>query len=143
MENNSNTWWIYALLSALFAAITTILGKAGIEGVNANLGTAIRTFVILIITWSIVWFEGSIQNLQQIPYKSVLLLILSGISTGLSWLFYFRALQLGKVSLVSPIDKSSVVLVLLLSAIFLGESLNWQSVLGTFLVMSGILVLIL
>jgi transporter family protein len=110
---------------------------------SANLATAIRTLVILIVTWGIVWSEGSVQNLQQIPYKSILLLIFSGISTGLSWLFYFRALQLGKASLVSPIDKSSVVLVLLLSAIFLGESLSWQSILGTFLVLSGILVLIL
>jgi len=143
MESNPNAWWLYALLSALFAALTTILAKAGIEGVSANLATAIRTFVILIVTWGIVWSEGSVQNLQQIPYKSILLLIFSGISTGLSWLFYFRALQLGKASLVSPIDKSSVVLVLLLSAIFLGESLSWQSILGTFLVLSGILVLIL
>ena len=143
MESNSNAWWIYALLSALFAALTTILAKAGVEGVNVNLATAIRTFIILIITWGVVWFEGSFQNLQQINYKSILFLIYSGISTGLSWLFYFKALQLGKASLVSPIDKSSVVLVLLLSAMFLGESLTWKSILATFLVLSGILVLIL
>lgn len=110
---------------------------------NANLATAIRTFIILIITWGVVWVEGSFQNLQQIPYKPIIFLILSGISTGLSWLFYFRSLQLSKASLVSPIDKSSVVLVLLLSAIFLGEPLTWKSILATFLVLSGVLVLIL
>ncbi len=142
MGNTSNLWWFYALLSALFAALTTILAKAGVEGVNVNLATAIRTLIILIITWGVVWFEGSVQTLHQISYKSILFLIFSGISTGLSWLFYFRALQLGKASLVSPIDKSSVVLVLLLSAMFLGESLTWKSLLATFLVLSGILVLI-
>jgi transporter family protein len=143
MKNTSNLWWIYALLSALFAAFTTILAKAGVEGVNVNLATAIRTVIILIITWGVVWVEGSVQTLQQISYKSILFLIFSGISTGLSWLFYFRALQLGKASLVAPIDKSSVILVLLLSTMFLGESLTWKSVLATFLVLSGILVLIL
>jgi bacterial/archaeal transporter family protein len=143
MENNSNAWWIYGLLSALFAALTTILAKVGIEGVNVNLATAIRTLVILIITWGIVWFEGSIQNLQQIPYKPIVFLILSGITTGLSWLFYFKALQLGKASLVAPIDKSSVVLVLLLSAMFLGEPITWKSALATFFVLSGVITLIL
>lgn len=142
MIDSSNLWWIYALLSALFAALTTILAKIGIAGISANLGTAIRTVVILLITWGVVWFEGSVPNLQQIPYQSILTLLLSGISTGLSWLFYFKALQLGKASLVSPIDKSSVVLVLLLSAIFLGEALTWKSLLGTFLVLAGVLVLI-
>jgi transporter family protein len=143
MQTHANGWWIYALLSALFAALTTILAKAGVEGVNANLATAIRTVIILIITWGIVWMDGSAQNLREIPAKPMMLLILSGICTGLSWLFYFRALQLGKASLVSPIDKSSIVLVLLLSAIFLGESLTLKSILATVLVLAGLLVLIL
>jgi transporter family protein len=138
--NNSDTWWIYALLSALFAALTTILAKLGIEGISVNLATAIRTTIILLITWGIVLIEGSIRSLQSIPYRSILFIILSGLSTGFSWLFYFRALQLGKASLVSPIDKSSTILVLLLSSMLLGESLSLKAVLGTFLILAGVMV---
>ncbi len=140
MVNNSDTWWIYALLSALFAALTTILAKLGIEGISVNLATAIRTTIILLITWGIVLIEGSIRSLQSIPYRSILFIILSGLSTGFSWLFYFRALQLGKASLVSPIDKSSTILVLLLSSMLLGESLSLKAVLGTFLILAGVMV---
>jgi bacterial/archaeal transporter family protein len=140
---STQTWWIYALLSALFAALTTIFGKIGVANVNSNLATAIRTVVILAIAWGIVLFEGNAKNLLAIPQKTLLFLLLSGISTGLSWLFYFRALQEGKASLVAPIDKSSLVLVLCLSALFLDEPLNLKSALATLLILSGTLVLIL
>ncbi|MFN6479656.1 EamA family transporter [Nostoc sp. DedQUE07] len=143
MESNTTTWWIYALLSAAFAALTTIFAKIGIENVNANLATAIRTVVILIVAWGIVFFQGNVVNISAIPQKTMIFLLLSGLSTGLSWIFYFQALQAGKASLVAPIDKSSLVLVLLFSVIFLGETLSWKIVLGTGLVVIGTLVLII
>jgi bacterial/archaeal transporter family protein len=136
-------WWIYALLSALFAALTTIFAKIGVESVNSNLATAIRTIVILVVAWGIIFVKGDAKGLAEISAKTLLFLVLSGLATGLSWVFYFRALQLGKASLVAPIDKSSVVLVLLFSALFLGESLTRQSILGAILIATGTLVLIL
>lgn len=141
--DNSNMWWIYALLSALFAALTTIFAKIGVELVNSNLATAIRTIIILVVAWGIVLVKGDAKGLAEISSKTLLFLVLSGLATGLSWIFYFRALQLGKASLVAPIDKSSVVLVLLFSAVFLGESLTKQSALGAILIAAGTLVLIL
>lgn len=143
MENNTITWWIYALLSAGFAALTTIFAKIGVENVNSNLATAIRTVVILVVAWGIVFFQGNVVSLFAIPQKTMIFLLLSGVSTGLSWIFYFQALQAGKASLVAPIDKSSLVLVLLFSVIFLGEPLNWKIILGSSLVTMGTLVLIL
>jgi bacterial/archaeal transporter family protein len=143
MENNTITWWIYALLSAGFAALTTIFAKIGVENVNSNLATAIRTVVILVVAWGIVFFQGNVVSLLAIPQKTMIFLLLSGVSTGLSWIFYFQALQAGKASLVAPIDKSSLVLVLLFSVIFLGEPLNWKIILGSSLVTMGTLVLIL
>ncbi|WP_265338632.1 MULTISPECIES: EamA family transporter [unclassified Nodularia (in: cyanobacteria)] len=143
MENDTKMWWIYALLSAGFAALTTIFAKIGVENVNSNLATAIRTVVILVIAWVIVLIEGKGVNLLAIPQKTMFFLLLSGMATGLSWIFYFKALQMGKASLVAPIDKSSLVLVLLFSVIFLGESLSWKIVLGNLLVAIGTLVLIL
>ncbi|WP_414517576.1 EamA family transporter [Nostoc sp. PCC 9305] len=143
MESNTTTWWIYALLSAGFAALTTIFAKIGIENVNANLATAIRTVVILVVAWGIVFFQGNVVNILAISQKTMIFLLLSGLSTGLSWIFYFQALQVGKASLVAPIDKSSLVLVLLFSVIFLGETLSWKIVLGTGLVVIGTLVLII
>ncbi len=137
------TWWIYALLSAGFAALTTIFAKIGVENVNSNLATAIRTVVILVIAWGIVFFQGNAVNILTIPQRTMIFLLLSGVSTGLSWIFYFQALQAGKASLVAPIDKSSLVLVLLFSVIFLGEPLNWKIILGSSLVTIGTLVLIL
>lgn len=128
MENNTITWWIYALLSAGFAALTTIFAKIGVENVNSNLATAIRTVVILVVAWGIVFFQGNVVSLLAIPQKTMIFLLLSGVSTGLSWIFYFQALQAGKASLVAPIDKSSLVLVLLFSVIFLGEPLNWNNI---------------
>jgi bacterial/archaeal transporter family protein len=143
MESNTTTWWIYALLSAGFAALTTIFAKIGIENVNANLATAIRTVVILVVAWGIVFFQGNVVNISAISQKTMIFLLLSGLSTGLSWIFYFQALQVGKASLVAPIDKSSLVLVLLFSVIFLGETLSWKIILGTGLVVIGTLVLII
>ncbi|MDM9584716.1 MULTISPECIES: EamA family transporter [unclassified Nostoc] len=143
MESNTTTWWIYALLSAGFAALTTIFAKIGIENVNANLATAIRTVVILVVAWGIVFFQGNVVNILAISQKTMIFLLLSGLSTGLSWIFYFQALQVGKASLVAPIDKSSLVLVLLFSVIFLGETLSWKIILGTGLVVIGTLVLII
>ncbi|MEH1787880.1 EamA family transporter [Nostoc sp.] len=143
MENNTITWWIYALLSAGFAALTTIFAKIGVENVNSNLATAIRTVVILVVAWGIVFFQGNVVNILAIPQRTMIFLLLSGVSTGLSWIFYFQALQTGKASLVAPIDKSSLVLVLLFSVIFLGEPLNLKMILGTSLVVMGTLVLIL
>ncbi|MBW4454444.1 MAG: EamA family transporter [Nostoc indistinguendum CM1-VF10] len=134
---------MYALLSAGFAALTTIFAKIGVENVNSNLATAIRAVVILVVAWGIVFFQGNVVSLLAIPQKTIIFLLLSGVSTGLSWIFYFQALQAGKASLVAPIDKSSLVLVLLFSVIFLGEPLNWKIILGSSLVTMGTLVLIL
>lgn len=143
MDSSTKTWWIYALLSAVFAALTAIFAKIGVENVNSNLATAIRTVVILGVAWGIVFAEGNARNILEIPQKTWLFLILSGVATGLSWLFYFRAIQEGKASLVAPIDKSSLIFVLIFSAAFLGEPLNLKSVLATFLIIIGILVLII
>ncbi|WP_246163089.1 EamA family transporter [Brasilonema sennae] len=140
--SNTNTWWIYALLSACFAALTTIFAKVGVENVNSNLATAIRTVVILVVAWGIVFAQGSMVNLSEIPPKTMFFLLCSGAATGLSWIFYFKALQEGKASLVAPIDKSSLVLVLLFSVLFLHEPLSWKILLGTFLIAIGTLVLI-
>jgi transporter family protein len=143
MNNSTNIWWIYGLLSACFAALTTIFGKIGVENVNSNLATAIRTVVILVVAWGIVFYQGNAGRILEISPKTMLFLILSGVATGLSWIFYFRALQTGKASLVAPIDKFSLVLVLLFSVMFLGEPLSWKVILGNFLVVIGTLVLIL
>jgi transporter family protein len=136
-------WWIYALLSALFAALTAILAKIGIKGVDSNLATAIRTVVILVLAWGIVYFRGGLAEVHTLSRMNLLFLGLSGLATGLSWIFYFKALQLGKVSQVAPVDKLSVALVILLSVAFLGESLTWQAGIGAGLIIVGTLVLIL
>jgi transporter family protein len=136
-------WWFYALLSAFFAALTTILGKIGVQRINSNLATAIRTAVILILAWGIVLARGEQAGLSVIPQKTLLFLILSGLATGLSWICYFKALQLGKASLVAPVDKSSLVMTLILAAIFLGEPLEAKTVCGVLLIVAGTLVLLL
>ena len=123
------TWWFFALLSAFFAALTTIFAKVGVAGISSNLATAIRTVVILVMAW-------------ELSPKTLGFLVLSGLATGLSWLCYFRALQLGPASLVAPIDKSGIVLIVLLSVLFLEEPLTLKVVLGTFLILAGTLVLI-
>ena len=135
-------WWIYALLSALFAALTAILAKIGIKGVDSNLATAIRTVVILVLAWGIVYFRGGLDQIGLLTRTNLVSLGLSGVATGLSWIFYFRALQLGKVSQVAPVDKLSVALAIILSVVFLGEKLTWHTGLGAALIISGTLVLI-
>jgi transporter family protein len=140
--HDDQSWWLFALLSAFFAALTTIFAKIGVESINSDLATAIRTIVILIVAWSIVWAQGEFQPLATIPQKTLLFLGLSGLATGLSWLCYFRALQLGPASLVAPIDKLSLVLILLLSVLILGEPLTIKATLGTGLILMGTWVLL-
>lgn len=137
------TWWVFALLSSFFAGITAILAKVGIRGVDSDLATAIRTLVILVIAWAIVFAKGAASGLSGISRHNLLFLVLSGAATGLSWIFYFRALQLGKVSLVAPIDKTSLAITILLSVIFLGETLSLKTALGAGLILAGTLTLIL
>lgn len=136
-------WWIFALLSALFAALTAIFAKIGIKGVDTDLATAIRTIVILIITWGIAFVRGGASTIHTLSKQNIIFLCLSGIATGLSWIFYFKALQLGKVSLVAPVDKMSVAIVIILSAIFLGEPLTWRTAIGASLIIGGAVILIL
>lgn len=136
-------WWFYALLSAVFAALTTIFAKIGVDAVNSNLATAVRTIVILFLAWGIVIAQGNAGKIVEIAPKTLVFLVLSGIATGLSWICYFKALQTGKASLVAPIDKSSLVLVLLFSALFLGEPLGVKALIGAGLIVLGTLVLIL
>jgi len=136
-------WWIYALLSAVFAALTAIFAKIGIKNVDTNLATAIRTVVILLVAWGIVIFKGSARQAHELTQQNWVFLLLSGCTTGLSWIFYFKALQLGEVSQVAPVDKSSVAMAIILSAIFLGEPLTLKTVLGAGLIIGGTIVLIL
>lgn len=136
-------WLAYALLSAVFAALTSILAKVGIEGVSSHLATAIRTAVVLVMAWGMVFLTGAQQGISQIGKRSWFFLILSGLATGASWLCYYRALQLGDASKVVPVDKLSVVLTLLLAFIFLHESFTAKSLLGCILIGAGTLVLAL
>ena len=135
-------WWIYALLSAFFAALTAIFAKVGIKGVDTDLATAIRTVVILIIAWGIAIFRGGAATMNTLSKQNILFLCLSGIATGLSWIFYFKALQIGKVSQVAPVDKMSVAIAIILSVIFLGEVMTWKMGIGAGLIICGTLVLI-
>lgn len=135
-------WWIYALLSALFAALTAIFAKIGIKGVDSDLATAIRTVVIIILAWAIVVAKGSVSSIGSLTKQNWTFLILSGLATGLSWVCYFKALQLGKVSQVAPVDKLSVALAIILAAVFLGESLTVKTAVAAVLIISGTLVLI-
>jgi bacterial/archaeal transporter family protein len=136
-------WWIFALLSALFASLTALFAKKGLNGVNPDLATAIRTVIILFLAWSIVIFKGNFQSISQLTKQNWLYLILSGLATGLSWIFYFRAMQLGKLSEVATVDKLSLALTILLAFIFLGEPITWKTLVGGGLVVAGSLVLIL
>jgi len=135
-------WWIYALLSAVFAALTAIFAKIGIKGVDSDLATAIRTVVILVLAWSIVIYKGSTIGLGSLSKTNWLFLLLSGCATGLSWIFYFKALQIGKVSQVAPVDKASVAIAIILSVIFLGEPLTLKTALGAGFIIAGTIVLI-
>jgi len=136
-------WWVYALLSALFASLTAIFAKIGITGVNSNLATAIRTIIILLVAWGIVLARGEEKGLAALSKQNWLFLIISGIATGLSWVFYFKALQIGKVSQVAPVDKLSVALTIVLSVIILGEALTLKTAIGALLIIAGTIVLIL
>jgi len=136
-------WWIFALLAALFAALTAIFAKIGIKGVDTDLATAIRTVVILILAWGIAFFRGGTNTMNTLTKQNIIFLVLSGIATGLSWIFYFKALQLGKVSQVAPVDKMSVAFAIIFAVIFLGEPLTWRTAVGALLIIGGSLVLIL
>ncbi|NIG54617.1 EamA family transporter [Chitinophaga sp. Cy-1792] len=136
-------WWIYALLSAFFAALTAIFAKIGVADISSNLATAIRTIVILVVAWGIVLARGEYKGTGSISRHSLIFLLLSGVATGLSWIFYFRAIQIGKVSQVAPVDKLSVALTIILSAVFLHESITWKTAIGAGLIITGTLVLIL
>lgn len=137
------SWIIYSLLSAFFAALTSILAKIGMGDINSNLATAIRTVVVLIMAWGIVFATGTHTNMSDITAKSWIFLILSGIATGLSWLCYYKALQTGNVSKVVPIDKFSIVISLLLAFIILKEPVNFKTMLGGILITAGTFVMIL
>ncbi|MBW4442069.1 MAG: EamA family transporter [Plectolyngbya sp. WJT66-NPBG17] len=143
MQSDTLAWLIPALLSALFAALTTILSKIGVAQIDSNVATAIRTTIVLLITWGIVAAQGNLQQAIQIPQKTLIFLIFSGIATGLSWLFYFRALQLGHTGPVVAIDKSSLVFVILLAGLFLREPLTIKTALGSLLIVAGTLVIVL
>jgi transporter family protein len=136
------SWLIYALLSAVFAALTAIFAKVGLKDVNSDLATAIRTAVVLLITWGIVLLRGNARGLPGLTRSNWLFLILSAMATGLSWLFYYRALQLGKVSEVSVIDKGSILFTILLSFLFLREPLTARVVAAALLITGGMMVLI-
>jgi transporter family protein len=131
------SWLIYALLSAFFASLTAILAKIGIKNVDSNLATAIRTLVILLFAWGIVMFQGTFKQIPQISRYSMTFLILSGLATGMSWLFYFKALQLGNASQVAPIDKLSIALTIILAVFILKEKITVSIVLGTFMIAVG------
>ena len=138
-----DSWVIYAILSAVFAALTSILAKIGISDINSNLATAIRTIVVLIMAWGIVIMTGAQSGIQDITAKSWIFLILSGIATGLSWLFYYKALQLGDASKVVPIDKFSVVISMILAFVILNEHLTFKTVMGGIPITAGTFVMIL
>lgn len=136
-------WFVYAFLSALFAALTSVLAKVGVDGVNSNLATAIRTTVILVLAWGIVWMTGTNKQLTLVSPKSWTFLILSGLTTGGLWLFFYKALQMGTVSCVVSVDKFSVVLAILLSVLFLHEVVSLKVLIGSGLITAGVLCMVL
>ena len=136
-------WAIFTILSAIFAALTSILAKVGIEGINSNLATAVRTIVVVLMAWFMVFATGNQNGIVDISKKSWLFLILSGLATGASWLCYYKALQLGEVSKVVPIDKLSIVITTILAFIFLGEQITLKTLIGCCLIVAGTFVMIL
>ena len=136
-------WAVFAILSAVFAALTSILAKIGIDGVNSNLATAIRTVIVVIMAWGMVFLTHAQSGLPEISRKSWIFLILSGIATGASWLCYYRALQMGEASKVVPIDKLSVVITIILAVVFLHEEFTVKSLIGCVLIGAGTLVMVL
>ena len=136
-------WFVFALLSAVFAALTSILTKIGIAGVNSNLATAIRTIVVLVMAWGMVFLTNTQGGIAAISKKSWLFLVLSGLATGASWLCYYRALQIGEASKVVPVDKLSVVITIILAFVFLHESFTMKSLIGMILITIGTLIMVL
>lgn len=136
-------WMLFAILSAIFAALTAILAKVGIEGVNSNLATAIRTVVVVFMAWGMVFLTHAQSGLSEISKKSWIFLILSGLATGASWLCYYRALQTGEASKVVPIDKMSVVITIILAFVFLHEDFTSKSLIGCILITAGTLIMVL
>ena len=136
-------WFVFALLSAVFAALTSILAKIGIDGVNSNLATAIRTVVVLVMAWGMVFLTNTQKGISEIDTKSWVFLILSGLATGASWLCYYRALQIGEASKVVPVDKLSVVITLVMAFVFLHEKFTVKSLIGCILIGAGTLITVL
>ena len=136
-------WFVFAILSAIFAALTSILAKVGIEGVNSNLATAIRTVVVVVMAWGMVFLTNAQNGIAEISKRSWLFLVLSGLATGVSWLCYYKALQLGDASKVVPIDKLSVVITLILAFVFLHEQFTTKSLIGCILIGIGTMVMVL
>ena len=136
-------WFVFALLSAVFAALTSILAKVGITGVNSNLATAIRTMVVLVMAWGMVFITGTHNGITEISRKSWIFLILSGLATGASWLCYYKALQMGDASKVVPIDKLSVVITLILAFVFLHEQFTVKSAIGATLITIGTIIMVI
>ena len=136
-------WFVFAILSSIFAALTSILAKIGIEGVNSNLATAVRTIVVVFMAWFMVFITGNQNGIVDISKKSWIFLILSGLATGASWLCYYKALQLGEASKVVPIDKLSIVITIVLAFIFLGEQITLKTLIGCCLIVTGTFIIIL
>lgn len=135
-------WWVYAILSAFFASLTAIFAKIGITGVNSNLATAIRSVIILLVAWGIVFARSEYKGIPALSRHNLIYIAVSGMATGLSWIFYFKALQIGKVTQVAPVDKLSVALTIVLSVVFLGESLTLKTAIGALLIIAGTVLLI-
>ncbi|HCI58929.1 MAG: EamA family transporter [Bacteroidetes bacterium] len=136
-------WWFYAILSALFASLTALFAKLGVANINSNLATGIRTIVVVLMIWIIILTKGETKGIGSLSKQNVFFLIVSGLTTGLSWLFYFKALQLGNLSQVAPIDKLSIALTIILAVIFLGETMSLKTTIGAALIIAGTLVMII
>jgi len=136
-------WWFYAILSAVFASLTAIFAKIGVADIHSNLATAIRTLIVFVMLWVIVIVRGETKGISSISKQGVFFLIASGIATGLSWLFYFKAIKIGNVSQVAPVDKLSLALTIILAVVFLGESLTLKTAIGAALILAGTLVMII
>lgn len=142
-KGRTKMWVLFAIGSAVFAALTSILAKVGIEGLDSNLATAIRTVVVLVLAWGIVFATGTQAGISHISARSLLFLVLSGLATGLSWMCYYHAIQIGPVSKVVPIDKFSVVITIILAFVFLHERMDFKTILGGILITVGTFVMIL
>jgi transporter family protein len=136
-------WKLYALLSALFAALTGILAKVGVKGISGNVATAVRTFVVLFLAWGIVLFGGQLKEVKELSRTNLIFLVLSGLATGFSWIFYFKALETGDISKVAPIDKLSIVFVMILAFAFLGEPMTAKTIIGGGLILGGVFFLVI